>query len=510
MPVAGFIILRRKRIMGVMKFRLPPNDATRKEPDYRKAYFTGLDRTPGRLAVELRNGVLTCMRESTESGRLFVPWPIEGYGMPLVGTATLAERSAPYMLAVELARGKLNDIRNQVSDWIQLGLRSSPELERRLGDAQKAFVVAATNTDRVQECLQAAQASLDAASSAGDILMDAYTSQILQSRLSSTSRLPTHLGCVIEEPPTKATAALDWAGTFNMAHINVQWKQIAPSEGQYRWDLLDSLLSWSRKGGLAVEVGPLIEFRYGALPDWLALWEGDGETISGLVAEFVQQIVQRYRGRVPFWHLVHRPASGDILGLTEEEQIRITARAIQVARQADPGAQLAIGIDRPWADWMGSSHFQLGPLHVCDYLLRADLGLSAIAIEMAPGFSAPGSHMRDLFEFSKLLDLYSLLNVPLSVWMALPSAAGPDPLADPAVHVEAQQWPASLDENLQAAWGAKWLALAVAKPYVRSVSWLQSTDAATHLYPHAGLLRADQTAKPLLPWMRLLRKQTLA
>ena len=138
------------------------------------------------------------------------------------------------------------------------------------------------------------------------------------------------------------------------------------------------------------------------------------------MADFVRQIVQRYRGRVPIWHVVHRPASGEILGLTEEEQIRITARAIQVAHQTDPSAQLTIGIDRPWAEWMGSSHFQLGPLHLCDYLLRADLGLSGVAIEIALGYSSPGSHMRDLFEFSKLLDLYSLLNVPLHVWMALP------------------------------------------------------------------------------------------
>ena len=295
-----------------------------------------------------------------------------------------------------------------------------------------------------------------------------------------------------------------------MMQVSVPWKQIAPSEGQYRWEALDSQLSWARRAGLAIEVGPLVEFRYGALPDWLSLWEGDSETIGGIVADFVQEVVQRYRGRVPFWHLVHRPASGDILGLTEEEQIRITARAIQVARQADPGAQLAIGIDRPWADWMGTSHFQLGPLHLCDYLLRADLGLSAVTIEIAPGFSAPGSHMRDLFEFSKLLDLYSLLNVPLCVWMALPSALGPDPLADPSVTVDAEQWPRSLDESLQAAWGAKWLALAVAKPFVRTVSWLQSSDAVPHLYPHAGLLRADQTAKPLLSWLQLLRKETLA
>ena len=98
--------------------------------------------------------------------------------------------------------------------------------------------------------------------------------------------------------------------------------------------------------------------------------------------------------------------------------------------------------------------------------------------------------MRDLFEFSKLLDLYSLLNVPLCIWMALPSSAGLDPLADPAVQVETQQWPGSLSEDLQAAWGAKWLALAVAKPFVRTVSWLEQSDAIPHMYPHAGLIRA--------------------
>ena len=384
--------------MGVMKFRLPPSDATRKEPDYRKAYITGLDRTPGRLAVELKNGVMTCVRESTESGRLFVPWPIEGYGMPLVGTATLAERPAPYTLAVELARGKLNDIRNQLSDWLQLGLRSTPELEKTIAEAQKAFVVAATSADRTQECCGPPRPR---STPPRRLAICSWTPTRRRFSRAGCRRRP---GCprtsgARSRNSAKSLGALDWAGCFNMVQVRVPWREIAPSEGQYRWEGLDSMLSWGRKAGLAIEVGPLVEFRDGALPDWLSLWEGDSETLSGLVAEFIQQIVQRYRGRVPLWHLVHRPASGDILGLTEEEQIRITARAIQVARQADPGAQLSIGVDRPWADWMGSSHFQLGPLHVCDYLLRADLGLSAIAIEVAPGFSAPGSHIRDSSSF---------------------------------------------------------------------------------------------------------------
>ena len=496
--------------MGVMKFRLPSSEPAHRLPDYRKAYITGLDRTPGRLAVEMRNGMISCVRDSPESGRLFVPWPIEGHGTPIVGTATLAERSAPYMLAVELARGKLNDIRNQLSDWVQMGLRSTPELDEALAKAQHAFVRCATSTDDPDLCTEAARKSLQAASLAGDLLIDAYTAQILQSRLSATSRLSTHVGCVVDFPPQKLPPSIDWPSAFNTVHLGVSWKQVAPSEGQYRWDVLDAQLAWCRKIGLTSEVGPLVEFRQGALPDWIWLWEGDNETISGLVADFVRQTVQRYRGRVPLWHVVHRPASGEILGLTEEEQIRITARAVQVAHQADPSAQLTIGIDRPWAEWMGSSHFQLGPLHLCDYLLRADLGLSGVAIEIAPGFSSPGSHMRDLFELSKLLDLYSLLNVPLHVWMALPSGTGPDPNAEPLVKVEPLQWPAPLDESLQAAWGAKWIALAVSKPFVRTVSWLQLSDAFPHLYPNSGLLRPDQTAKPLLGWLQMLRKETLA
>ena len=136
---------------------------------------------------------------------------------------------------------------------------------------------------------------------------------------------------------------------------------------------------------------------------------------------------------------------------------------------------------------MGSSHFQLGPLHLCDYLLRADLGLSGVAIEIAPGYSPPGSHLRDLFEFSKLLDLYSLLNVPLArLDGASLRAQGPTPMPISRSRSRRPQWAVPPDDNLQANWGARWMALAVAKPFVRTLSWLAASDALPHLYPHAG------------------------
>ena len=496
--------------MGVMKFRLPSDDPAQRASDYRKAYVSGLDRTPGRVGVELRNGLMTCIRETTESGRVFVPWPVAGHGTPIIGTATLSERPAPYVLAVELARGKLNDVRNQLADWTQMGLRSTPELERALNQAQRAFIRAATSSDRPDASLSSARDAMRLAADAGDLLMEAYTAQVFQSRLATTSKLPTRLGCVLDGDPQGLPPGLDWPRTFNAGQVGVSWRQVAPTEGQYRWDLFDAQLAWCKRNRLEVEAGPLIEFRKGALPDWLWLWDGDYETIGGLMADYVRQAVSRYKGKVPLWHVVHRAASGEILGLTEEDQVRIAARAVQVAHQADPSAQVTIGVDRPWAEWMGNSHFQLGPLHLCDYLLRADLGISGIAIEIAPGYSAPGSHIRDLFEFSKLLDLYSLLNVPLHLWIVMPSAAGPDPNAEPGIRVDPAQWPGPPDEAIQANWAARWMALAIAKPFVRTVTWLQASDATPHTYPHGGLFRPDQTAKPLVPWLQSVRAETLA
>ena len=170
---------------------------------------------------------------------------------------------------------------------------------------------------------------------------------------------------------------------------------------------------------------------------------------------------------------------------------------------------LVADFDRPWAEWLGGSGFQLGPLHLADSLARAEIGLAGVGLEVAPGFGPPGSHLRDLFEFSRLLDLYALLNQPLYVTIALPSALGPDPQADPVAVVDDRQWPAGLDEVTQREMAERWVALAVAKPYVRAVVWQHATDADPHLYPHAGLFRPDGTPKPTVDWMRSFRSSFL-
>jgi hypothetical protein len=496
--------------MGVMTFRLPPQELGVRLPDFRKAFMTGLDRTPGRMVVEVRaSELLICHREFPESGRLHVPWFVEGFGSPVVGTATLAERDPPYELVVELARGKLNDVRNQSADWKQLGLMASPEFERALHESQLAFAQAATLRADPRRSAQAAQQSLVASHRASDLLMVSYTEQVLLGRMEHGAKLTTWLACALEGKPKHAEWAAPLVECVNAARIGCPWGKFAVEQGRYEWDRLDAQLAWCRKRRLAPLAGPLLEFRKEALPDWLWLWEGDYEAILGLVVDLVKQTIGRYRGKVPVWTVVHRPASADILGLTEEEQVRLTAKALQVAHQADPRAQLVVGLDRPWAEWMGGSPYQFGPLHLADELARAELGLSGVGIEIAPGFGAPGSQLRDLLEFSRLLDLYALLNLPLHLSLVFPSAASVDPRAHESAQVDQEQWPRPPDEALQADLAERWTALAVSKPFVRSVTWLQVSDSEPHLYAHGGLFGPDHKPKLVVERLKAFRQRYL-
>jgi hypothetical protein len=473
-----------------------------------RTYVTGLDRTAARLKLTVDGDLMTCQRDANESGRYYVPWSIPGYGTAFVNTATLIERPEPYILAVELARGKLNDVRNQLADWRQMGLRTDNTLDARLADAQAAFFQAVTARDDLDLACKAAERSIEASWQTGQHLVELYVQQVIHTRLTGGTKLPTQLGLAIESEPKKPWSE-DYKLTFNSARLACSWKTVCPTESHNNWDVFDAQLAWAAKQKVMVQGGPLIDLRPGAMPDWLSIWDGDFESVLGHAIEHVRQVLTRYKGKVGTWTLIHRPASTDILRLGEEDQIRMAARLLQVARTVDPSAQYLVGLDRPWGEWLGGSSFQLGPLHLADYLARSDLGLSGLSLEIALGYSAPGSGLRDLFDFSRLLDLYALINLPLFINISLPSSHKADANADKSIKLEPRDWPVELDESVQAHWAAGFIALAVAKPFVKAVNWNDASDGSPHLYPNAGLYHKDQSPKSLVAWLKNFRRDLL-
>ena len=115
--------------MGLIRFLVPPPSDISANA-HERAFATGIDQVPWRCEVRRQGDEIQIVRSVNDSGNFHIPWEVDGYGELMIGTATLREREKPYHLQVELARGKLNQVRNQIAEWQSIGL-AVPQRRRR-------------------------------------------------------------------------------------------------------------------------------------------------------------------------------------------------------------------------------------------------------------------------------------------------------------------------------------------------------------------------------------------
>ena len=95
--------------MGLIRFLVPRRDRILPKA-IERAYIVGMDEVPWSSRIVASDDGLIVDRPVGESGCFHIPWPVEGYGETVLSTASLMERSEPYLLELELARGTLNRI----------------------------------------------------------------------------------------------------------------------------------------------------------------------------------------------------------------------------------------------------------------------------------------------------------------------------------------------------------------------------------------------------------------
>ncbi len=489
--------------MGLMRFACPYDPIT--EDMVQQAYLAGFDRVPWLTQARSTGSELVLQRAVTDSGVLYLPWPVEGHGPVVLSSGTLMERDEAYYLPLELARGKLSQVRNQLADWQSIGLVVPEAVHTKLAEALGYFAQAAVIEHASERSARLAGESIRAALEAANLLATCYVEQALAVRHRTAPKLPTLLGADLGLSPLDEPTARQFLATFNAANVPMVWRQIETSEGNYCWDVADRQMAWCRANRLSVTAGPLVQLDPAAIPDWLYLYEEDFESILSFARQFVQAAVERYRGQVDLWQVTGRVNTADILGLTEEEVVKLAAETVQLVRSLDEKTPTVVAFDQPWAEYLSRRPMDFPPLHFADVLVRANLGLSGLMLEVNMGYHPGGSLLRDLLEVSRQLDHWSLLGVPLFVSLCAPSSAQDDPLAQRPAKAPSNHWNA----RSQQVFAYRYVALLLAKPYIHGVLWNQLRDSEPHIFPHGGLFDLRRHPKPALRQLASLRQAHL-
>jgi hypothetical protein len=494
--------------MGVMRFSVaghePPSDDL-----LRRVHMSGMEAIPWRSRCTYADGQLIIERDVSDSGNVHVPWSSPNCPELLLSTACLMEREQPYQLAVELARGTLNTLRNQIAAWQLAGLVVPGEVREQLSTASAHFAKAATSQHEPESAADHARLAIETALEATHAIGHSYARQAIAVRRRATPQLSTLMGVHLGRVVPAGDANDQICAAFNTAVLPLGWRQVEATEGRRNWDLADEQLAWCQQQNMKVASGPLLRLDAGGIPDWTYLWEGDFDNLLAFMVEHVKAVVERYRKRVQLWQVAARVNYGKILSLSEEQRLRIVVRAIEAVRDIDAKTPLVISFDQPWAEYLADHNLDLSPMHFADALVRADLGISGLGLEINAGYH-PGTMPHSMLAYSQLLDRWSMLGLPLLVSLTTPSSSGDDPGATGKATVINGGPHTEVSPATQSAWVERHVPLILAKNCVQVLLWNQLSDQGPHEAPHGGLFDATGAPKPALAALAQIRKNHLA
>lgn len=478
-----------------MRFTVPNAELFETESDVRRIYVSGYDGRVFPSRVEQHGDTIELRRMNSDSGKVHFPYPVPGFGRPLISTATLREHEDAYLLPLELARGKVCQVRNQLASWEALGMAIPDSFRELHREAHHFFAQAASEKEDQHRAIELADQAIAKACAAADALARSYVEQRLRVRLKRTPQLPVSFGCSVNCEQTVKQLGNSFCDAFNAAAIPIEWTQVEKQEGEYDWDEFDQLVDWCSENRLLMKAGPLLDFSTDGLPKWLEQWGHDFFNLQSFLCDFVETAISRYAGRIRFWEVSSRVNTGGAFKLNEEERLTLVAKTLEVARQRDEEAQLLIRIEDPWGTYQTAGDHRLSPMQFVDALLRCGIGLSGVNLEIAVGYQERGGAPRDLLDFSRLIDQWSMLEVPLNLTLAFPSCCEPNASCRHGIQVDRNGWKNAWSCEAQAEWIDSYVPMLMAKQSVVGIYWSHLTDSATHDFPNAGLIDAAGTAK---------------
>lgn len=485
--------------MGLTSFHVPQPDRISSNA-VRQCYMQGIDGIPWQSKNVLKGDVLSIQRDANESGNVFIPWQVEGRGSLTLSTTCLRESESPYSLPVELARGTVGRLRNQVEAWKHAGINVPPEVAELVGLATRSLCLAATSQSNPHQAAEASEGAIKVAIDAIELMMRAFSEFSLSKAGKRNIFVAANLGS-----RSGHDFPSELLGAINTAVVPFSWSDLESSTESQSSTYFEEQVRWCRTLGIRICGGPLLNFDQNGLPDWLYLWEEDPESLRTYMLRYVETTVKKFAGKVSLWHVWAGLNNGKAMNLGEEFRLRLGVAAVETLRMHDPTTPAFVSFNQPFGEYLARQSMDLAPMHYADTLIRADLGVSGFGLEINLGYWPDGTLPRDVLEISRLIDRWSSLGLPLVVILTIPSSDTISEDDKQIISFGGEQ----LDLVTQSALATEVIKACLAKPAVQGVIWNQLVDGDSPLYPEAGLMTEEGDAKPILDSLKEIRKRYL-
>lgn len=490
--------------MGILRFQLPSRNWLAPNVTHR-LNIAGLDQVPWTRRVVWEGNELHVVRSVEDSGYIQVPWRSVEHGELMLSTATVSERERPYSLPIELARGILHRTLSQVSEWQRQGLTDIEPAIKTIRQASRMFAQAVVQPENEHSAGLAIQA-IDLTLTACKSLAHRYAEQFTAER-KAAGQMVTVFGSYLGSTEVPPIERKSFQEAFSVAFVPMTWRVAEPSAGTYQWEMADRQIRWCRQNGMTICAGPLAALNATHVPDWLYLWEQNSDQIAAYQTSYLESVVERYKGQVSLWHCAGGMNARAWLGLDEDARLQMYVQAIHTLRKMDADTPLLVSFDQPFGDYMSHEQAELPPWQFADAMIRAQMGVSAIGLELNMGYFPRGTSWRDLVTLSRALDRWGVFGVPLVMFLSIPSADAARDQDDSEIGIVADADLTMNTPRRQQVLGRDLIELLLAKRYIQGVVWRHWSDDRARQFPHSGLIGSDGESKPLLRDLIELRRE---
>ena len=379
---------------------------------FNRVYATRWDRVP--IACELTEDESgwSMRTEGDSSVYAYFPWKSPQLGELVIQTATLAHRPEPYDLLIELARGSLNQTQNYLAECEQFGLAPEDRSSELLQEARQLFAKVVTNPTPHGGSEDAAQV-VEHSLALNSQLVARLTSAVQQQESIGARRPDRGVRLTSAELSQEAQQAID--REFQVLHVPIVWAEIEGDEGRFDWSGSDRLFEMADHLGKRIVAGPILGSDAQHLPNWALARRDQFDRFRDSVSRFVNQVAARYAARVDQWYAVGGLNTPTGLGLNDQLRILLAAGIVERLRRSDPNTPRLVAIDRPWGEYLQQPTASLSPLGFLDALIRADIGVDAIGMQMNLGSWSNGTTWRHPLAIVQRINEFASLEKPITL-----------------------------------------------------------------------------------------------